>query len=214
VDCKKAEAFCSDDKPTPVLAAWSQHVLHHADCSSYKGVPYLFVNLWDMQSSASQHAALASQQPAAEALLLKEAVHTLEKTQAAAAAASTGSEQQQRHIIIALAAIAAGAVCVAVVAVVFAMQREEAAPPIVSAAAPPLYAADVYQSIIKSSSLTAPKAAACVGASTLYGGAPCGPLRRDGSGDSCMSRVISITGLSPQGSGMQEPLLHQHNLSR
>lgn len=214
MDCKKVEAFCSDDKPTRVLAAWSKHVLHHADCSNYKGVPYLFVNLWEMQSSASQQAAVAPQQPAAEALLLKEAIDTLEKTQAAAAAASTGSDQQQRRIMIALAAIAAGAVCVAVVAVVFAMQREDATQPIVSAPSPPLYAADVYQSLIKSTSLTAPKAAACVGASTLYGGAPCGPLRRDGSGESCMSRVISITGSSSQGSGMQEPLLHQHNLSR
>jgi hypothetical protein len=223
VHCKKVEAFCSDDKPTPILAAWSQHVLHHSDCSNYNGLPFQFVKLQDLQPHTAAAAAAAAAarvvvskvqeavQPAAaaEAALISEVMHSWHNHPAAST--SSSSDQHQRRLVIALAAIAVGAVCVAVAAVVFAMQREEAATvgPIISSVREPLLtSADVYQSLVKSAALAAPKPAACVG--TGYGLPPAAPLRRDESGDSCLSRVISIGKLSSQGSDARE----QYGLNR
>lgn len=218
VHCKRVEEFCSDDKPTPILAAWSQHVLHHSDCNNYNGLPFQFVRLQDLQPHTAAAAARVAVskikdavQPAAEAeaALISEVMHSWHSHPNPSAPST--SDQHQRRLVIALAAIAAGAVCVAVAAVVFAMQREEAAAvrPIVSSVHEPLLSsADVYQSLVKSAALAAPKPAACVG--TGYGLPPAAPLRRDEFGDSCLSRVISIGKLSSQGSDARE----QHGLHR
>jgi hypothetical protein len=226
VHCKKVEAFCSDDKPTPILAAWSQHVLHHSDCSNYNGLPFQYVRLQDLRPHPAAAAAAAATargvvskiqdtvQPAAaaavaEAALISEVMHSWYNQPTASTPSS--SNQQQSGLVIALAAIAAGALCVAAAAVVFAMQREEAAlvAPIVPSVREPLLSSDdVYRSLVKSAALAAPKPAACVGAG--YGLVPAAPLRRDESGDSCLSRVISIGKLSSQGSDAQE----QHGLHR
>jgi hypothetical protein len=235
VQCPELEAFCSDDKPTPVLAAWSYHILHHSDCTSYTEVPYELVSLQELQPHTAAPAALAApqhlqqgmaQQPAsdAEPALLAGAIRSWwVEQQVATLRGSESRGQQQRRTVIALAAVAAGAICVAVVAVAFAMRKEEAAAaePITSTACEPLLStAEVYESLLRNSALAAPRSAVLLGAGC--GLPPVGPvlgrsLKRDGSGDSsasCLSRVsIPISRLSTQGSGISEHL-PQQGLSR
>lgn len=229
VQCPEVETFCSDDKPTAVLAAWSQHILHHSDCSTYTGVAYEFVSLQELQPRTAATAAPQQlqhrqvQQPAAAAgpALLGEAIHSWWIEQQVAMLRSSNSHQQRR-LVIAFAAVAAGAICVAVAAVTFAMRKEEAAAqPITPAACEPLLStAEVYESLLRSSTLAMPRPAALVGAGC--GWPPVEPLpgrglRRNGSGDSsssCLPRVsISIGRLSTEGSGISEHL-PQHGLSR
>lgn len=218
VHCQQVEAFCSNDQPAPVLAAWTKHMLLRSDCSAYSGMPYLYMSLQQMQAAAQESAAAAARQQAeqpavAEALLLREMLHSMaQEVPAGAAVSNAVSTLQQRHLIITLAAIAAGALCVAVVAVMFALRREEASGPITSAAPmPSLCATDEYQALLRDKALTAPQPAACIGSSSMpYStGLPPRPLPRGGSGSSCLSRVILIGTLSSKGSGTQEPLLQE-----
>jgi hypothetical protein len=216
--CSNVEAFCADDTHTPLLAAWSQLALLNADCSSYSGIPYQltpFGELLTATATATAAAAAAEapkdtqDQPAApyESALLAEALRNM--GQQAAFGFADGTDQKQRRLIIALAAVAAGAVCVAITAVVLVMRREDAA-----AAARPitsqghLTSRNVYQSFASGARLAAPKPAACLGIRYSSQLPPLPPLRRDGSGDSCLSRVtVTIGRLSGHSSGVTEPLL-------
>lgn len=215
LDCRKVEAFCSDDASTPVLSAWTAHVLHHSECASYRGVPYQFVSLQQLRAAAAappttQPQQQQQQQPSDEAALLKLALLKMEATLPAGGDGNDDSgSNQQRRAIIALSAIAAGAVCVAVVAVVFAMRREESLAPITSAAAP-LRAANVYQALTRGKAPTYDT----LPASCPPSNAGQGMLQRDGSAGSSLSAAICIGKLSSSGGGVREPLLQQGGLSR
>jgi hypothetical protein len=211
--CSNVESFCADDTHTPLMAAWSQLALLNADCSSYSGMPYQLKPFGELLTATAAATAAAApppqDEPAApyESVLLAEAMRNM--GQQAAFGFADGTDQKQRRLIIALAAVAAGALCVAISAVVLAMRREDAA-----AAARPitsqgnLTARDVYQSFASGARLAAPKPAACLGNRYSSQLPPLPPLRRDGSGDSCLSRVtVTIGRLSGYGSGFTEPLL-------
>jgi hypothetical protein len=223
VQCNKVEAFCHEDQPAPVLAAWSQHVLRHSDCSTYHGLPYELVTLQALQAAATgkQPAALTAHKDPGhevpqqhetnlpEAVLLGQLLRNMEQqqqsTKEAGCVQQAGGSRAPQELLIALGAVAAGAVFVAIVAVVLAVRREEALPPITSATTTPARSAsEVYQALVNSGGLAAPRPAACVGSGLSVGLQP--PLQRDDSGDSCLSQVISIGHLR---GGLREPLLHQ-----
>lgn len=118
VCCKKVAAFCSDDKPIPILAAWTAHNLHHADCSKYEGAPYNFVPYKDMLAAAA--AAAAEQQQKGETVedqLLHQAVAAMETQDSARSVTNASAIGTAPTFVI----LAAGCICVVVVAVFFAM---------------------------------------------------------------------------------------------
>eukprot|EP00879_Flechtneria_rotunda_P002375 GHRR01002570.1.p1 GENE.GHRR01002570.1~~GHRR01002570.1.p1 ORF type:complete len:483 (+),score=159.54 GHRR01002570.1:316-1764(+) len=115
--CKQVSEFCEDDKPAPVLAAWSSHMLRHADCSSYTGIPYKIVPLEKMQAAVQQQ-----NTESASPDLLMQALNSLKQqpTSSNAAAWHPGGFAASGAMIV----IVAGAMCMAVVAVLFAMRTE------------------------------------------------------------------------------------------
>jgi hypothetical protein len=208
ISCRQVESFCSDDKLLPVLAAWTHHVLHHSDCSSYQGVPFDYASLQDLQqlqaAAAVQRLAgmtqAAVQQPAAagaaESALLQEAMSNVSQS-------SQGAEQQQRQLTTAVAVLAAAAVSVAIAAAAYALGRSQAAQRAISAT--------VHRTLDSSrgSALSAPQQAACIETGMLCPLQQTGvaPSRGSGCHHGCPSRVISIEARDAQPGSILEPLL-------
>lgn len=201
--CKKVAAFCSDDQPIPMLAAWTAHNLHHADCSSYAGVPFKFVPYKDMQAAAAAKA-MKLQEDTAEEQLLKQALNSMGAQQAVPAGAGAGRVYgiDPRTWV----AVSAGAVCVAIVAVLFAMARHT----------------EDHSNTLESDFLEADEE--YFNETNLNSNVNLNDCPTAGKGMSCecegvlsgaenghLARVVSVSTLSTGSGGVREPLLHSQS---